>query len=502
MRLGTMRNSLRKKFSRLRSDESGNVLILTAAALLPMLALIGSAVDISMAYMGRGKLQNACDSAVLAGRQAMVGTFFTDKARAEANKFFEFNYDEGTLRAQDLNFQVERNARNVQELIGFASMNVPTSIMHIFGFESIPVSVSCDAMRDQAHNDIAVVLDVTGSMTYPASGGGGTKISLLRNGAKGLYRALANAPNSKTRFALIPYSQTVNAAGSLRTRDILREQAHVGCERLWYGGCRATIKKVHIDDSSWRRAGNTTAKRIDAFRNGGDGCVEERASSGQDDENSTIIYDEITAADIDLMARNDNDISRQFGRYDPGMQEVSAQAACPAPASRLQTYANESAFSNAVSAATARVTGGTYHDTGMIWGMRFLSRTGFFGADNPTKIDDIPVNQHIVFMTDGKLETSDGIYAAHGIERYQNRTRTRNGSKTLSQQHIARFLSACNVARSMGATIWVIALDVDSVNEIAPCATSEDHFYISNGSDLEEVFEQIGQGIGNLRLTR
>ncbi|PZT87585.1 MAG: pilus assembly protein TadG, partial [Citromicrobium sp.] len=107
MRLGTMRNSLRKKFTRLRSDESGNVLILTAAALLPMLALIGSAVDISMAYMGRGKLQNACDSAVLAGRQAMVGTFFTDKARAEANKFFEFNYDEGTLRAQDLNFQVE-----------------------------------------------------------------------------------------------------------------------------------------------------------------------------------------------------------------------------------------------------------------------------------------------------------------------------------------------------------------------------------------------------------
>jgi hypothetical protein len=54
----------------------------------------------------------------------------------------------------------------------------------------------------------------------------------------------------------------------------------------------------------------------------------------------------------------------------------------------------------------------------------------------------------------------------------------------------------------MGITIWVIALDVVDTDDVSPCATSNAHFYTSDGSDLEQIFEQIGQGIGNLRLTR
>jgi len=54
----------------------------------------------------------------------------------------------------------------------------------------------------------------------------------------------------------------------------------------------------------------------------------------------------------------------------------------------------------------------------------------------------------------------------------------------------------------MGMTVWVIALDVTNTDEIEPCATSSGHFYTSDGSDLEAVFTQIGQGIGRLRLTQ
>ena len=54
----------------------------------------------------------------------------------------------------------------------------------------------------------------------------------------------------------------------------------------------------------------------------------------------------------------------------------------------------------------------------------------------------------------------------------------------------------------MGVTVWVIALDVGNTDDIEHCATSGEHFYTSDGSDLEAIFERIGQGIGNLRLTR
>ena len=155
--------------------------------------------------------------------------------------------------------------------------------------------------------------------------------------------------------------------------------------------------------------------------------------------------------------------------------------------------------------ATARVTGGTYHDIGMLWGTRFISRTGFFAGnnfnqgDNVTEIDGVPVNMHIVFMTDGELDTGGTLYSAYGVDNYQQRLGT---SGTRNQRHIDRFHSVCNVAKSMGVTIWVIALDVGNTGDIDDCATSSEHFYTSDGSDLEEIFQRIGQGIGNLRLTR
>ena len=102
-------------------------------------------------------------------------------------------------------------------------------------------------------------------------------------------------------------------------------------------------------------------------------------------------------------------------------------------------------------------------------------------------------------MTDGKLDTGGTLYSAHGVENYQERTQ---GSGSQTDKHVARFEAACKVAKSMGITVWVIALDVTDTDLVDDCATSAGHFYTSDGSDLEEIFENIGQGIGNLRLTQ
>ena len=62
----------------LRRDTSGNVLIITALCLVPLLILIGSAVDISRATMAKSRLQNACDAASLAARRVMRNDTFDD----------------------------------------------------------------------------------------------------------------------------------------------------------------------------------------------------------------------------------------------------------------------------------------------------------------------------------------------------------------------------------------------------------------------------------------
>ena len=239
----------------------------------------------------------------------------------------------------------------------------------------------------------------------------------------------------------------------------------------------------------------------------------ERGSVGNSDDR---IKPTVSRADIDNRAANAGDSLLQFGRYDPQshfwtstrtrngvrfyrISGTDIQVGCPSEAQTLAEYDTLKSFEDAIDAATARVTGGTYHDVGILWGARFLSQSGFFAADNKSEIDGVGVDQHIVFMTDGALDTGEVLNSAHGIAHFDDRT---EGSGSLESRHISRFQSACSAAKSMGMTIWVIALDVTDTDGVKPCATTASHFYTSDGSDLEEIFENIGRGIGNLRLTR
>jgi Flp pilus assembly protein TadG len=535
---------LRDLFNRLRQDTKGNTLAICAAAIIPLTAIIGSALDLSVAYMARSRLQNACDAGVLAGRQYMQGTSFDESVRDEADKFFDFNFPSGTAGTTGLEFEVVQDSANRSQILGTANALVPTSLMRIFGFVNIPIEVECDATRDMGHNDIALVLDVTGSMAQNASGGGGARIERLRTGAAGIYRALDSGDGSITRFAMVPYSHTVNVARSLDNRDILVDQSYVdgtwnyrqcdtngsqawNCQNRSTTGTRPTTgvqtingqmkyisnlsfnhtgsKTVHISNSYWNNANGAYPGNRQGFRTSGDGCIEERPSVGTP-ANLFEILTTVSREDVDTRASNGgNQEHLQFGRYDPFVQRGQTQEGCPAEASRLREYDTEDAFQMAINAATARVTGGTYHDIGMLWGTRFVSRTGFFGGnnfnqgDNVTEIEGIPVNMHIVFMTDGELDTGPTLYSAYGVETYQERLDTWG---TQDQAHIDRFQSVCTVAKNMGVTVWVIALDVGNTGDIEDCATSGEHFYTSDGSDLEAIFERIGQGIGNLRLTR
>ena len=138
---------------------------------------------------------------------------------------------------------------------------------------------------------------------------------------------------------------------------------------------------------------------------------------------------------------------------------------------------------------------------GMIWGMRYISPTGMFAASNPTEFNGYPVNKHIIFMTDGLTDTQTNpwYYSAYGVNAVESRMQ---GTGNSDELHVARFHSACALARSMNITVWIIALDVADTTDVEPCASSADHFYTSDGTDLEQVFTQIGQGIGDLRLVK
>lgn len=215
-RPGFMRSILR--------NQSGNVLAITAAATLPMIAVIGGAVDISRVYVTKSRLQAACDAAVLAGRKAMTTVTYTDPAKARANAMFAFNFQDKDYRTTGTSFASSADAKG--KVSGTANTTVPMLLMKIFGTRSTAVSVKCSADIQIPNIDIVMVLDVTGSMDKCPDGnncgyGETKKIDALKIAAKDFYTTLATAlagnTTSQVRYGFVPYDEAVNGLDVFKT---------------------------------------------------------------------------------------------------------------------------------------------------------------------------------------------------------------------------------------------------------------------------------------------
>jgi Flp pilus assembly protein TadG len=197
---------------RLLRDQSGNMLLVVATAVVPMILIAGSGIDISRLYLAKSRLQAACDSGVLAGRRAMTTITYTTAARTRAEAMFNFNFEEGDYQATGTTFDAEADAEG--KLIGEASTTVPMLVMDFAGFESSDIAVNCSADIQVPNIDVVFVLDVTGSMDETI--GGVRKIDSMKAATIAFYDtiAAAMAGNTRTqvRYGFVPYSQAVNGS--------------------------------------------------------------------------------------------------------------------------------------------------------------------------------------------------------------------------------------------------------------------------------------------------
>lgn len=211
---------------RLARDRKGNTLAIVGAALVPLTAMIGSGVDMSRAYMAKARLQSACDAAALAGRRVMTGDQMSDTVRDEARRFFNFNFAQGLYGTSTFVPDVSRSGPGTIRVS--AATAVPTTIMRLFGYTTLPLNVTCDASLNYVNTDVMLVLDTTGSMDETLNGT--RKIASLREAVMALYDALAptqtqlEAAGMRLRFGIVPYSSTVNVGGLL-DRDHVASEA-------------------------------------------------------------------------------------------------------------------------------------------------------------------------------------------------------------------------------------------------------------------------------------
>lgn len=189
--------------------------------------------------------------------------------------------------------------------------------------------------------------------------------------------------------------------------------------------------------------------------------------------------------------------------YGSGSLLRSGWNSCGKPVRRLATMTLQD-VTNYVNATDFKPLGGTYHDTGMIWGTRMLSPTGIFGADTAAWPGRQAPNRVLVFLTDGDMAPNSTIYGMYGVEALDKRV---SGGDLTNQKnyHNQRFLAECAKAKQLNIDVWTVSIttDLTPTAELTSCAKVPSQALVSSsGSGLDAAFQKIARQVAMLRLSK
>lgn len=262
---------------------------------------------------------------------------------------------------------------------------------------------------------------------------------------------------------------------------------------------------------------------------GWDGCIEERQTYRNNDDDPTGEFNPIPTSAYDMnidMIPTTADEKRWrpllpdlvWGRYNAsGWMTAKVKTtsdlsrnytyACPAAASKLKSYASANAFEGYVNGLYPD--GRTYHDIGLLWGARLLSPTGLFASENAFTSAGGEIERHMVFMTDGDTVTDVQDYTAHGVAWWDRRQTRNNAAPTkdlLSAIVNERTKALCSAIKAKNITLWVVSFGTgvsSQAQALLQACASPNRFYVANDSaTLISNFQQIADEISQLRLTR
>lgn len=173
---------------------------ITFALMIPV--VVGSAsyaVDLSMAHMVKQRLSHAIDAAALAAA-AISGS--DAEISAKVNQFFHQNYPEDKIgAAYGLTVSIQGDDLTVS-----AKADYDTVFAKFIGVDQISVDAHTTVTREILGLEVAMVLDVTGSMST------NNNIGALKTAAKSFLDTLCRnaACSSLVKIGMVPFSVAVN----------------------------------------------------------------------------------------------------------------------------------------------------------------------------------------------------------------------------------------------------------------------------------------------------
>ncbi|MEM8876474.1 MAG: TadE/TadG family type IV pilus assembly protein [Pseudomonadota bacterium] len=420
-------------------DERGAVLIISAFLLPILLMVVGFGVDYSNAVRVRTTIATALDAALLAAaRDLSIGAIDESDVNAQVNAYFDANVAGSNLNNISVG-EVETSLdTNDGTISGSVNADVQTAFSGIVQTDNINVGTDAEATYNLLNVELALVLDVTGSM-------GGSRLSNMKTAANDLIDLIIPETNQsggidKVRVSVVPYSDLVN----------------VGTYEQLITGYSSGESCVYERAGVYARRQTPPVGPVDGFGpEDDDGEVNDPPSGNGNRDEKTIVNDE-----------------RNFRGY-----------VCNNP-TLLPLSGDKETLKAQINSLSA--SGWTSGHIGIQWGWYTLSPR--FNRVWPTESDARDYNEPknlkvMVVMTDGSFNTwyEDDI----GNSYDQAELLCRN----IKRRDILLYTVAFQAPN-------------DAETFLRGCASGPEYYFeTSTGSSLRSAFEQIAQRLRALRLS-
>lgn len=197
-----------RRFS--RDEEGGAFIIFVVVGFLLIFATAGIGVDIMNFERDRASLQGTLDRAVLAAANVKQKLPPSDVVKS----YIEKSDVHGKLIGEP---EVEDDPRaGARKVTANAAVDVKTHFMWFFGYPSLTASVTSVAEEAIGAIEIAMVLDISGSMSWDSATEDKTKMEALQDAATQFVTTMYEKENpDKISISIIPYNNQVNAGENI-----------------------------------------------------------------------------------------------------------------------------------------------------------------------------------------------------------------------------------------------------------------------------------------------
>ena len=473
--------------NKLFRNDRGNVVMIFALALVPILAVAGTAIDISRMQSAKIQMSSLLAQAVLAS----ANLSYTDEPEALIEDWMKSQMSQFGYDPADLEVTVVSNiALNSKDVTATARLTMDTAVMYMFGQDRVTIEVDSTAVQSITNIEIAMVLDISSSMR-------GNRLTSLKAASTDFIDIMLTPDTlNTTSINVVPFGGTVNIGDSLFNKFAVPMSSPT------------TI--VDPDDDDYDIGTNVETSPF-RFTNG-ETCIE----AIQDDY------------DTEMLPLADRGQVPDFWRW------WNNHPWCPEDASAVfLNSSNPTALKNHLNGMV--LSDGTGMDIGTMWGLKVLSPSfrGELGGDypgRPLEFDILESQKVMIVMTDGAITAQNrpedpdignvhtnrpwnraphtSAISNQGNRQNMQTTRSRGSATTSSSNDsgVGRFKKACEEAKARGVQVFTIGFQIRSGSLpdriLEECATSASYYYHVEGLDLTATFQSIAAQVNALRITQ